>query len=384
MNKNLRFSGFLKPWQEDEFHDFFKVLPTKEKVKSSDYLIEGQNPIVDQGKDFISGYSNSNNVLNDFPYIVFGDHTRCTKWVDFPFLPGADGVKLFKANKGIDDKFAFYTLQNTRIENLGYSRHMRELNKKTFPRPSDLLEQQKIASCLSTWDAAIEAVEEQIALATKKKKALMQKLLTGEVRLPGFDGEWENHKLGSIGDFSSAGVDKKIIDGENSVRLLNFLDVYNNDFVLDHNLNHYVSASLNKSKSCNVKNGDLFITPSSETREDICHTAIALNEFKDVVYSYHLIRYRSNIGIDNIFKSFMLKTDDFKRQVYKLCNGSGQRYFISMKDLEKVTIRIPASVREQSEIGSTMLSLNDNVSQLTKRMEVLKQQKKSLMQQLLG
>jgi type I restriction enzyme S subunit len=55
--------------------------------------------------------------------------------------------------------------------------------------------QKKIAACLSTWDAAIEAVEEQIELATKKKKALMQKLLTGEKRLPGFEGEWEEIEL---------------------------------------------------------------------------------------------------------------------------------------------------------------------------------------------
>lgn len=72
-----------------------------------------------------------------------------------------------------------------------------EYSKLTLPLPP-LPEQQKIASILSTWDKAIELKEKLIEQKKKQKKGLMQKLLTGEVRLPGFEGEWEEYKVEDI------------------------------------------------------------------------------------------------------------------------------------------------------------------------------------------
>ena len=70
---------------------------------------------------------------------------------------------------------------------------------QTFPVPlPNKNEQQKIASILSTWDKAIELKEKLIEQKKELKKGLMQKLLTGEVRLPGFEGEWIEYQVGEI------------------------------------------------------------------------------------------------------------------------------------------------------------------------------------------
>ena len=77
--------------------------------------------------------------------------------------------------------------------NLGYLR--------SFPIPlPPLAEQRKIAEILSTWDEAIQLVESLIAAMKERKRGLMQRLLTGEVRFPGFDGEWEEVRLGDVFD----------------------------------------------------------------------------------------------------------------------------------------------------------------------------------------
>ena len=126
-----------------------------------------------------------------------------------------------------------------------------------------LAEQEKIAEILSCWDDAIEQLTDLIAEKKQQKKAIMQKLLTGKQRLPGFNKPWKNVKLGDVGKITSAGVDKKIIEGEKKVRLLNYMDVYRNTFITDNTLSMVVSAPDKKIINCNLNKGDIFFTPSS-------------------------------------------------------------------------------------------------------------------------
>ncbi len=185
-DKGKRFEG---EWKFSNFEDLFKVANNKKtQIKSSDYLDEGALPIVDQGKRLVSGYTNNDEVYSDIPVIVFGDHTRIVKWIDFEFAQGADGTQVLKNAEGLHAKFAYYMLLNADIPNLGYSRHMRELKERDFKYPLDKTEQQKIATVLTNADKEIELLEQQLADLQQEKKALMQVLLTGKVRVL-VDGE---------------------------------------------------------------------------------------------------------------------------------------------------------------------------------------------------
>ncbi|MCS0990388.1 restriction endonuclease subunit S, partial [Escherichia coli] len=110
-------------------------------------------------------------------------HTRCVKWIEFVFCPGADGTQVIKTSKILEPKLGYYLLSNTDIPNLGYSRHMRELKEKDFRLPLDIKEQQKIAAVLSAADAEISTLEKKLACLRDEKKALMQQLLTGKRRV---------------------------------------------------------------------------------------------------------------------------------------------------------------------------------------------------------
>ena len=74
-----------------------------------------------------------------------------------------------------------------------------DLRKTLIPLPP-LPEQKKIAAILSTWDKALDATQTLINTLKRRKKGLMQQLLTGKKRLPGFSGEWEEVRLGEVGD----------------------------------------------------------------------------------------------------------------------------------------------------------------------------------------
>lgn len=177
----VRFSG---EWVYLTFDNAFIVANKKStQVKSSDYLQSGSIPIIDQGQSRIAGYCNNLEVYSDVPVIVFGDHTRCVKWIAFVFCPGADGTQVIKTSKILEPKLGYYLLSNTDIPNLGYSRHMRELKEKDFRLPLDIKEQQKIAAVLSAADAEISTLEKKLACLKDEKKALMQQLLTGKRRV---------------------------------------------------------------------------------------------------------------------------------------------------------------------------------------------------------
>lgn len=257
----------------------------------------------------------------------------------------------------------------------------KDLSKITLLIPP-LPEQQKIAEIIGTWDKAIDIQEKLIANSINTKKALMQQILTGKKRLNGFSGAWEEVRLGAVGDISSAGVDKKTIDGETKVRLLNFVDVFRREKIFNHELIQEVTAPKDKINKCNVKKGDIFFTPSSETREELAMSSVAYEDMEGVVYSYHIVRFRLKQKWDMNFCSFIFQTEQFRKQVYRLGDGSGQRYVISQDGFRNIKINIPC-LAEQIAIGNVLNTISEAIIKEKQKLFVLKQEKNALMQQLL-
>ena len=118
--------------------DTFQLVKQSNKIKKNNYLKEGMIPIIDQSSDFIAGYTNDENGVIDevCPLIIFGDHTRVVKFINFKFLPGADGVKILKPNIDmILPKFLYNILKSIKLKNLGYSRHFKLLKEVMIPLP---------------------------------------------------------------------------------------------------------------------------------------------------------------------------------------------------------------------------------------------------------
>lgn len=136
------------------------------KVKKEDYQIIGAYPIVDQGQAFIGGYTDDENlvVTENLPVIIFGDHTKIFKYVDFPFTIGADGVKVLTLkNKKDNALYYYYFLKSIRIVDKGYSRHFKYLKEKKLP-VAEYPEQLHIANLLSKAENLIAQRKESIRL----------------------------------------------------------------------------------------------------------------------------------------------------------------------------------------------------------------------------
>ena len=168
-------------WSTHEFGNIFKAQNDKSKqIQKSSYEKTGAYPIIDQGAEFIAGYSDGEPNTN-FPVVIFGDHTRCVKWVDFPFFAGADGTQALYTSNHAVPKFGYYLMQHVELPNLGYSRHMRELKRKTFLVPN-IEEQAKIVEILDSIQAQIDVNRTTMNQLQRLKRGLMDDLLTGRVR----------------------------------------------------------------------------------------------------------------------------------------------------------------------------------------------------------
>jgi len=115
------------------------------QIKQSEILQEGRYPVVSQSMNRIEGYSNEENKLlniKSLSVIVFGDHSKTLKLIDFDFIIGADGTKIM-VPIAINPEYLFYVLNYNTINmrDRGYSRHFQFLKEKLIPLPP--LEEQK-------------------------------------------------------------------------------------------------------------------------------------------------------------------------------------------------------------------------------------------------
>jgi len=108
------------------------------KVKASEYNLEGQYKIIDQGKGPVAGYTDRADLVNFElrPVIVFGDHTRIFKYEESPIALGADGAKALRVNpKMANSLYVYYYLRSINIQAAGYSRHFKFLKETKIPIP---------------------------------------------------------------------------------------------------------------------------------------------------------------------------------------------------------------------------------------------------------
>ena len=174
-------------WKEVLFNSIFDVCNSgKEKIKQSEYLpkADGLLPVVDQGQNLVSGYSDQFQkvvLAKDNPLIVFGDHTRCVKYIDFDFVVGADGTQLIRTKENTLVKLGYYQLMSANIPNNGYSRHFKYVKEQTYKLIADKGEQKYIVDTLDAVAEMIKLRKETIQLTKDLIPAIFQEMF-GNIR----------------------------------------------------------------------------------------------------------------------------------------------------------------------------------------------------------
>ena len=130
-----------------------KVNGNKTKIKKSEIHEQGEYPVITQESgNLISGYTDNKKCITDLPLIIFGDHSCTFKYVDFPFVRGADGTQLLKTDQNVIlTKYLYYYLSSIQIHNAEkYERHYKYLKTVQIPIPESLeIQNNIVADCAS-------------------------------------------------------------------------------------------------------------------------------------------------------------------------------------------------------------------------------------------
>lgn len=187
---------------------------------------------------------------------------------------------------------------------------------------------------------------------------------------------WEVKKIGTLGSFSSSGIDKKIKSGEELISIINYTDVYGNKSHELYKSNYMVVSATKKQIDKHLVNkGDMIFTPSSETVEDIGISAVVVEKLENTAFSYHVLRFVFNKE-DSIFlsyKKYLCNNHYIYNHFSSLARGT-TRQTLNRGDFKNTLVIIP-TMKEQEEISNY---LDEKTSKIDLIIESLELQKEKL------
>ena len=169
-------------WDVVSVGDILDKYPTTKKYETKEYQTSGLYPIIDQGDQYIVGYTNEGgNLLNRLPAVLFGDHSTKVKLLDFPFARGADGTQILYSNTDrIQQYYLYHAVLSMQIPNPGYSRHFKYLKEMPIIKPDlDVAKifDKAVTPIYKKWTALIHETNS----VSKHRDELLPLLMTGQV-----------------------------------------------------------------------------------------------------------------------------------------------------------------------------------------------------------
>ena len=237
-----------------------------------------------------------------------------------------------------------------------------------------LSEQCKFAEILSAWDEAIAKTEQLIAALQTRKKGLMQRLLAGEVRFPGFDGEWRKTELVEFfypfSKTNSANEDLTVLSCSTIHGIVPQTVIFGK---------RIASEDIRRYKV--VERGDLIYDPMLLWDASIGFLEVV--EKGVISPAYSTFKFRKKSGNREYFK-YLLKTHYYRQHYKYISQGTNVRRRKAPVDaFLKLTVTLPATIEEQNKIVEILKASDLEIELFSKKLEALKQQKKGLMQRLL-
>ncbi len=176
--------GLPNGWKMAKIRALIETVKRKEKLKTDQYLSNGIYPIIDQGKDFIAGYTNDTDTVYKEHLIVFGDHTRCFKYCNFDFACGADGTQLLKSKNSdnLPEILLYFLVKNADLKSNHYARHFKFLKEIEVITPGKKLAQDFAELCAPTYENIKQMMFKNVILR-KSRDLLIPQLVTGKLEI---------------------------------------------------------------------------------------------------------------------------------------------------------------------------------------------------------
>ncbi len=324
-----------KDWCVLSFQDVIQdVTGGNKKIKKEQYLEEGKYPIVDQGKGLVAGYTDEEvYVKHTPPYIIFGDHTRTFKYVDFKFVLGTDGVKvLIPKISEINVKYLYYFFLTLEVPDTGYNRHFKFLKDVMIPIPP-LEQQNHIVAVLDKAQVLIDKRKEAIAKLDELVQAVFLDMFGDPVLNK---RNWIMKSLGELTDVRDGTHDspKYVTKG---YPLITSKNIKNGKIDFDK-VNYISREDFEKiNQRSKVDLGDI-IMPMIGTIGNPC---IVTEEPNYAIKNVALIKFMNN-ELNNVYVKQLLDSHYLQYILGKNGRGGTQK-FLSLSDIRNMKIPVADS-----------------------------------------
>jgi type I restriction enzyme M protein len=305
-----------------KIEDLIKDVKYTTKIQKAEFLSKGKFPIIDQSENEIAGYWNNENDLYNItkPIVIFGDHTRKFKYIDFDFVLGADGVKILHPIETLNTKYFYYCLKSIELQNLGYSRHWKELKNKKIPLPP-LSIQQEIVSKIEQYEKIIAGAKQVV-----------------ENYKPQIDikPEWEMVELSKIAEVNDKSVDPIEAFGDTDFCYIDISSVENETGKISFNNIIPTKDAPSRAKRV-IKTGDILL---STVRPNLKAFAFIQNLPEKCLASTGFAVITVNSNTNSKYLYYCLFNEFVLNQMYDRM-GKGSYPSINQTDVNALKIPMP-------------------------------------------
>lgn len=359
------------------------ILTIKHGKSQKDIITnDGIYPILATGGEI----GRTNTSIYDKPSVLIGRKGTIDvpQFMNTPFWT-IDTLFYSEINTNADPKYVYFLLSTINWKLYNEASGVPSLNASTIEKIDILLppfpEQQAISEALSDVDALIASLEALIAKKRAIKQGVMQELLTGKTRLPGFIGTWIEKPLGDLGkcirgvsynpnrDLSSSMTNSTTV----LLRANNIVEG-----IIDYDNIQYVDNNV-VSEIQQLLKGDVLIAMSSGSRIAIGKTGtFSKTEGKYCVGAFCAV-YRSQ---QNNFVRYLFQSNLYKRQLMNMLEGTSINNLNSGK-IEGLIFAFPPTYHEQNAIAEILLDVDNEINALTSKLDKVTKIKQGMMQELL-
>lgn len=314
------------------------------KIKTDEYHSNGKHPIIDQGQEMVAGFTDlEDGLLDAVPAIVFGDHTRIIKYVDYPFFLGADGVKVLRSKvPNANYRYLYYALKNAKIPNTGYNRHYKWLKELEIEYPP-IDQQVKTVKVLDKVESIIYNRQNQLQKLDELVKARFVELFGNPVIN---NKGWNVSDLGQLtikigsGATPKGGKEAYQTDGISLIRSMN---VHNGKFEYKE-LAHISDEQAARLENVAVEENDVLlnITGASVARSCVVPTNVLPARVNQHVC---IIRCKDSIMPD--FINSLLIDDNYQDLLWSIAGSGATREAITKQQVESLQIILPPISKQE-------------------------------------
>ncbi len=326
-------------WAYKNFEDCLVKAAKAKQVQTSEYNSGSKYPIISQEDKMVSGYCDDDSLLYhiDNPVVIFGDHTRVLKYVDFDFVVGADGVKILIPKEFLKAKFLLYYLRWYQVPSLGYSRHYKLLKEIVLPVPP-VAEQERIVAELDLLQGIIEKKKEQLKAYDQLAQSIFYTMF-GDIFTN--NKSWDIEPLGNFceikGRIGFRGYTKNdfVSCPDEGAISLSPTNIVNGS--MDYSKCSYVTwEKYFESPEIMIQNGDILLVKTGSSYGK-CSLVRHLPHKATINPQFVVIK---DIQLNNVYLTFVLSSDYAKYQYDRFVLGTAIPTF-SQKSLAGLGIPVP-------------------------------------------